>query len=112
MVIHGARVSLLIGLSAALVSIFIGVSIGALAGFYRGFVEEILIRVTNFQVLPTLLFSMVIVALFGASLTMITVAIGVVAGLPLHGSPGQNSFALESSSTLWLHAPLGSQIPN
>ena len=79
MVIHGARVSLLIGLSAALVSIFIGVSIGALAGFYRGFVEEILMRVTEFfQVLPTLLFSMVIVALFGASLTMITVAIGVV----------------------------------
>ena len=79
MVIHGARVSLLIGLSAALVSIFIGVSIGALAGFYRGFVEEILMRLTEFfQVLPTLLFSMVIVALFGASLTMITVAIGVV----------------------------------
>ena len=79
MVIHGARVSLLIGLSAALVSILIGVSIGALAGFYRGFVEEILMRVTEFfQVLPTLLFSMVIVALFGASLTMITVAIGVV----------------------------------
>ena len=48
MVIHGARVSLLIGLSAALVSIFIGVSIGALAGFYRGFVEEILMRLTEF----------------------------------------------------------------
>ena len=79
MVIHGARVSLVIGLSAAIVSIFIGVTIGALAGFYRGYVEEILMRVTEFfQVLPTLLFAMVIVALFGASLTMITIAIGVV----------------------------------
>ena len=79
MLINGARVSIVIGLSAAFVSIFIGVTIGALAGFYRGLVEEILMRITEFfQVLPTLLFSMVIVALFGASLPMITLAIGVV----------------------------------
>ena len=79
MIINGARVSLLIGLAAAFVSIFIGVTFGALAGFYRGFVEEVLMRITEFfQVLPTLLFSMVIVALFGASLAMITIAIGIV----------------------------------
>ncbi len=79
MIINGARVSLIIGLAAALVSIFIGVTIGALAGFYRGILEEILMRITEFfQVLPTLLFSMVIVALFGASLPMITLAIGIV----------------------------------
>lgn len=79
MVINGAKVSLLIGLAAALVSIFIGVSVGALAGYYRGWVEEVLMRITEFfQVLPTLLFSMVIVALFGASLPMITLAIGIV----------------------------------
>ena len=76
---YGARVSLAIGLSAALMSVGIGVSIGALAGFYRGWVEEVLMRFTEFfQVLPTLLFSMVIVALFGASLQVITIAIGVV----------------------------------
>ena len=79
MIIGGAKVSLLIGLAAAVVSIVIGVTVGALAGFYRGWVEEVLMRFTEFfQVLPTLLFSMVIVALFGASLPMITLAIGVV----------------------------------
>lgn len=78
-IIHGARVTLIIGLSAAIVTVVIGVTIGALAGFYRGAVEEALMRFTEFfQVLPTLLFSMVIVALFGASLPMITFAIGVV----------------------------------
>jgi len=78
-IIHGARVTLIIGLSAAIVTVVIGVTIGALAGFYRGIVEEALMRFTEFfQVLPTLLFSMVIVALFGASLPMITLAIGVV----------------------------------
>jgi len=78
-IIHGARVSIVIGLAAAFMSVFIGVTVGALAGFYRGWVEELLMRVTEFfQVLPTLLFSMVIVALFGASLPMITFAIGIV----------------------------------
>lgn len=75
----GGRVSLAIGLSAAFMSVFIGITIGALAGFYGGWVEEVLMRFTEFfQVLPTLLFSMVIVALFGASLPIITIAIGVV----------------------------------
>ena len=79
MIISGAKVSLMIGLSAALMSVFIGVTVGALAGFYQGAVEEILMRITEFfQVLPTLLFSMVLVALFGASLPMITFAIGIV----------------------------------
>ncbi|MCP4070384.1 MAG: ABC transporter permease [Hyphomicrobiales bacterium] len=79
MILNGARVSIIIGLAAAFVSVFIGVSVGALAGYYSGIIEEILMRVTEFfQVLPTLLFSMVIVALFGASLPMITFAIGVV----------------------------------
>ena len=59
-IIHGARVSIVIGLAAALMSVFIGVTVGALAGFYRGWVEEVLMRITEFfQVLPTLLFSMV-----------------------------------------------------
>jgi peptide/nickel transport system permease protein len=79
MIINGAKVSLMIGLSAALMTVMIGVTVGALAGFYRGIVEEILMRITEFfQVLPTLLFSMVLVALFGASLPMITFAIGIV----------------------------------
>jgi len=78
-VLHGARVSLLVGLSAAAMTVCIGVSIGALAGFFRGWVEEVLMRITEFfQVLPTLLFSMVIVALFGATLPIITFAIGLV----------------------------------
>ena len=79
MLIYGARVSIAIGLSAAILTVFIGITVGALAGFYRGWVEEVLMRITEFfQVLPTLLFSMVIVALFGASLPMITLAIGLV----------------------------------
>ena len=78
-IINGARVSIAIGFSAALVSCFIGVGIGSFAGFYGGLVEETLMRITEFfQVLPTLLFAMVIVALFGSSVLSITLAIGAV----------------------------------
>ena len=78
-IINGARVSIAIGFSAALVSCFIGVGIGSFAGFYGGWVEETLMRLTEFfQVLPTLLFAMVIVALFGSSVLSITLAIGAV----------------------------------
>ena len=78
-ILAGARVSLTIGLAAAFMSVFIGITVGAVAGFFRGWVEEVLMRITEFfQVLPTLLFSMVIVSLFGASLPVITVAIGIV----------------------------------
>ena len=78
-IIHGGRATLAVGCAAALLSVFIGITFGALSGFYRGWVEEVLMRVTEFfQVLPTLLFSMVLVALFGASLPMITFAIGIV----------------------------------
>ena len=75
----GGQVSMAIGLAAALISLIIGVTVGAFAGYYGGFIEEALMRFTEFfQVLPTLLFSMVIVALFGASLFTVTFAIGVV----------------------------------
>ncbi len=75
----GGQVSMAIGLAAAVISIVIGVTVGAFAGYYGGWVEEVLMRFTEFfQVLPTLLFSMVIVALFGASLLTVTFAIGVV----------------------------------
>lgn len=75
----GGQVTMAIGLAAAVISLAIGVTVGSFAGFYGGAIEEALMRFTEFfQVLPTLLFSMVIVALFGASLLTVTLAIGIV----------------------------------
>jgi peptide/nickel transport system permease protein len=75
----GGRASLLVGLAAALISVSIGVSIGLLAGWSGGWVDTVLMKVTEFfQVLPALLFAMVLVALFGARLWIETMAIGLV----------------------------------
>ncbi len=78
-IIHGSRATLLVGAAAATITIVIGVLVGALAGFYRGWVEEVLMRITEFfQVLPPLLLAMVVIMLFSPSLITIAIAIGIV----------------------------------
>ena len=77
--IYGGRATLLVGVVAAFLSVFIGVVVGAVAGYYGGWVDEILMRITEFfQVLPALLFAMVLVTLFSPTLWTISIAIGVV----------------------------------
>jgi len=77
--VYGSRATLAVGGAAALITIFIGVLVGALAGYYRGWVEEVLMRITEFfQVLPPLLLAMVLVLLFSPSLVTIAIAIGIV----------------------------------
>ncbi len=78
-IVHGGSATLAVGASAALLAVIIGLSIGSLAGYYGGWVDEVLMRITEFfQVLPTLLFAMVIVALFRPSVATVAFAIGVV----------------------------------
>jgi peptide/nickel transport system permease protein len=78
-IIYGSRATLVVGASAAALTIFIGLTIGALAGFYRGWVDELLMRITEFfQVLPPLLLAMVLVSLFSPTLPTVAMAIGVV----------------------------------
>ena len=82
--LHGARATLAVGLVAALITLVIGVSVGAVAGFCGRWIDVLLMKVTEFfQVLPTLLFAMVLVTLFGARLSVVTLAIGVVSWPPV-----------------------------
>ena len=77
--IHGGRATLLVGVVAALLSVVIGITLGAFAGYYGGRVDSTLMRVTEFfQVLPALLFAMVVVTLFSPTLLTVTLAIGIV----------------------------------
>ena len=76
----GGRATVLVGLSAAAVAVSIGVTVGALAGYFGGWVDTVLSRLTElFQVLPALLFAMVLVSLFTPSLPVVVFAIGIVA---------------------------------
>lgn len=78
-IINGGRATLVVGATAAAITCVIGTVIGALAGFYGGRIDAMLARVTEFfQVLPPLLFAMVIVALFKPSLPLVAFSIGIV----------------------------------
>ncbi|MEV8517801.1 ABC transporter permease [Dactylosporangium sp. NPDC051484] len=78
--LNGGRVTLLVGVAAAALSTLIGVVIGGLAGYLGGWIDSALMRFTEFfQVLPILLFAMVLVTLFQPSVGMLSFAIGIVA---------------------------------
>ncbi len=78
-IFHGARISLLIGFVATIVAIALGIVIGALAGFYGGWIDDVLMRVTEaFQTVPNFLLLLVLVAVFGSHLDTVTLAIGIV----------------------------------
>ncbi|MBV0892653.1 ABC transporter permease [Paracoccus sp. Z118] len=77
--IAGGRATLAVGFAAAAITMVIGVVIGSYAGFYGGGVDNLLMRFTEFfQVLPPLLFAMVVVTLFQPTLVNVALAIGVV----------------------------------
>ncbi len=68
-VIYGARTSLFIGVTVALLSGFIGVIVGSAAGYAGGMVDDLLMRLTELFLIPPRFFlALVIAALFGSSL--------------------------------------------
>lgn len=78
-IVSGGRASLAVGLSAAVLTMTLGVSVGALAGYYGGWIDRALMRMTEFfQVLPPLILAMTIVLLFRPSLATVAISIGLV----------------------------------
>jgi peptide/nickel transport system permease protein len=83
-IIHGALVSLMIGVAATTAAVGLGAVLGAVAGYSRGWVDDALMRVTEiFQTIPNFIFVVVLVAIFKPSIRTIVVAIGVVSWPPI-----------------------------
>ncbi|MBA0187917.1 ABC transporter permease [Pectobacterium odoriferum] len=77
-IVHGSQVSLQIGFSAVIVSLLIGTVVGALAGYFGGRVDDLLVHITElFQTFPTFLLVVVLVAIGSPSVTLISLAIGI-----------------------------------
>jgi peptide/nickel transport system permease protein len=83
-VINGAWVSLLIGLAATAAAVGIGAALGAIAGYFRGWVDDALMRLAEvFQTIPNFIFVIVLVAIFKPSIRTIVLAIGAVSWPPV-----------------------------
>src|ERR1700748_1423763 len=76
-VIYGARISLVIGIGAAVLSIAIGLLIGLVSGFFK-WVDAVMMRVMDgLMAIPSILLAIAVVSLSGASITTVLVAITI-----------------------------------
>lgn len=82
--VHGARVSLLIGLVSTLVALLVGVPLGAVSGYFGGWIDAALMRVTEFfQTIPSFALAIVIVSILQPSVASIVLAIAIVSWPPV-----------------------------
>jgi peptide/nickel transport system permease protein len=78
MLVHGARVSLVVGLAAAAGAIVLGTVVGTLAGFLGGRIDDALMRVTEaVQTVPTFILALALVSALGPSVPNVVVAIAI-----------------------------------
>ena len=82
--IHGSRTTLLIAVLATLAAVVFGTAVGAIAGYFGGWVDDVLMRLTEFfQTIPSFLFAIVLIAVLSPSATNLVIAIGVVSWPPI-----------------------------
>ncbi|MBQ9424314.1 MAG: ABC transporter permease [Erysipelotrichaceae bacterium] len=77
-ILYGASTSLKIGFIAAMISAIIGVTLGGIAGFYGGWIDQLLNEVMNiFLMLPDFFLILMIIATFGSSMMNVMIVIGL-----------------------------------
>ncbi|MEZ5935291.1 MAG: ABC transporter permease subunit [Alphaproteobacteria bacterium] len=82
--LYGGRISLMVGILATLVSLVIGVSYGAIAGYVGGRVDDLMMRIVDIiYALPFTFFVIILMVVFGRQIFLIFVAIGAVEWLTM-----------------------------
>ena len=83
-ILYGGRISLAVGLSATLVSLTIGVVYGAVAGFFGGKTDAVMMRIVDIMyALPFTIFVILLMVFFGKNIILLFVAIGAVEWLTM-----------------------------
>ena len=79
-VIYGARISLRVGVVAVLIALVLGTGIGLVAGYWGGWIDQVLMRVMDLLLaFPSILLAIGIVAILGPGLENAMLAVGIVA---------------------------------
>lgn len=77
-VLHGGRISLFVGITSQMLVLLIGVLLGAIAGFFGGRTDTVIMRITDVALaFPDLLLIILFMAVFGPGLGTMAVAIGL-----------------------------------
>lgn len=76
--VYGARTSLLVGVGALLIQIILGVSAGVLSGYYGGWVDTVLMRLADIQlVFPGIVLAILIASVIGPSMLNVIIVLGI-----------------------------------
>jgi peptide/nickel transport system permease protein len=76
--LYGARISLLVGVSAVAMSSVLGISLGLIAGYYGGWLDDVLMRLGDIQLaFPILVLAIAVLAVLGASLGNVILVLGI-----------------------------------
>ncbi len=79
LIIYGSRISILVGVFAVGLAILVGASLGAIAGFVGGALDNVIMRLMDIMLaFPTILLALVIVVIIGPGLFNAMVAVGIV----------------------------------
>lgn len=82
--IYGSRISLVIGVTAALLSTIIGGIVGLVSGYMGGWIDDLLMRVTEaFLAIPAIVLMIIFAAILGPSFTNIILVIAIVSWAPI-----------------------------
>lgn len=77
--VYGLRVSLLVGVSAALIATVLGIAVGATAGYFGSWLDTIAMRVAEaFQIVPAFILAALVVALVGPGLTRVVFVLAIL----------------------------------
>lgn len=77
-IIHGTRISLLVGFVSVSISVLVGGSLGAISGYYGGKLDNVIMRAMDVLLaIPSILLAIAIVSAFGGGITNVMIAVGI-----------------------------------
>lgn len=82
--IHGTQVSIIVGLFSVLVYVLIGTTLGLISGYFGGFVDSVIMRITEaFMSFPFFMVILTLVSLLGSGIWVVTIVLGTLSWPPL-----------------------------
>ncbi len=79
LVLRGGRISMIVGVTASLIAIGLGAAVGVLSGYFGGWVDTVLMRITDYLlVIPQIVLMIIVAAIWEPSLSHVIIVIGIL----------------------------------
>lgn len=79
LLIRGSRISMIVGITASMIAIGLGATVGILSGYFGGWIDTVLMRITDYLlIIPQIVLMIVVAALWGPSLVHVIIVIGIL----------------------------------